>query len=105
MPDLSLDDAKKDVILFPTRIPFLEHPAKTAEVLELARHVGLPQIYILIQGIPQGKKVEVMWKLRDSCARLNVRYIVVSSKKSQILLCVSLFNLTSRLERDLLEGG
>lgn len=103
MPDLSLDDAKRGVILFPTRISFPEHPARTAEVLELARHVGLHSIYLLLET-PHGKKTITIWNLKGICVRLNAPFTVVSSKKS-LLVYVSLSNPTIRLERPPLEGG
>lgn len=103
MLGLTLDDVKKDVILFPTRIPFLEHPAKTAEVLELAQRVELPSIYLLLET-PHGKKTITIWSLKVICVRLSARFTVVSSKKN-LLVYVSLFNPTIRLERPPLEGG
>lgn len=103
MLDYASVGVKRDVILFPTRISFPEHPARTAEVLELARHVGLHSIYLLLET-PHGKKTITIWNLKGICVRLNAPFTVVSSKKS-LLVYVSLSNLTIRLEKHPLEGG
>lgn len=93
------------ILLFPTHVEYLEHPARTAEVIESARHVGLHSIYVLITDIPKGKKTSTIWNLRAICVRLNVRYTVVSSKTNQVLVYVSLFNQTIEWEKEVLASG
>lgn len=105
MRGIKFGDVSRGTILFPTYISYLEHPARTAEVLELALNVGLPQIYILIVDIPSGKKTEVIWKLRGICVHLNVPYTVVSSRKNKILICASSYKVTLELEKDISDSG
>lgn len=101
----TFDAVQKGLILFPTSITFQEHPARTAEVLELAGRVGLHSIYLLLTQIPSGKKTHTIWNLKDTCVRLNVPFTVVSSRKTQILVYVSFSRATIVSERELLEGG
>lgn len=97
---------KGELILFPTRVPYPEHPAKTAEALELAKRVGLHSIYLLITQIPSGKRTATTWNLKGICVRLNALFTVVSSKrKDQMLVFVSLYNPTFEWEKEALENG
>jgi hypothetical protein len=81
--------AQRKVIRWPTLVPYGTVPVSVAEELTLVNKGIILRTYLLFPVIVNIKPSDITSKLRATLDLGNVRFSVVSIKRTRMLICVS----------------